>query len=40
MQFLKLPLPVFHGYEVITLKISTVKGAVTRYLVGSYRSLS
>jgi len=40
LQFLKLPLPVFHAYEVITLKISTVKVSVTRNLVGSCRSLS
>jgi len=40
LQSRKLPHNVFQGYDVIVLQLSTVEGAVTRYLVGRYRSLS
>ena len=39
LQFRMLPYPVFHGYDVIALQLSTFEGAFTRYLVGSCRSL-
>ena len=40
LQLRELSYPVFHVYDVIAFNLSTVKGAVTRYLVGRYRLLS
>jgi hypothetical protein len=40
LQFWKLLHHTFHGCDVIVLQLSTVKGAVTRYLLGSYRYLN